>query len=240
MSARAVVGLALIFTAACGGAPFSAIDLAHVDASADDDGSTGFDASPEAGQDAPQLIDAGPLDAPADVATPDVAPDAPACTCVDDLSGVGLGDFAIGFTITTTMHPTPPGYGALLNQHATCDSQHAGWDVWLNGGGDDGTVELQVYDGSAVFDSDNTPQSVNDGSPHRVVLARRNAGATMTFYVDGVASTRGVPAEALGGTLAPLLTGTDPVCSANGAQPSEPLVGMLSGVCITAGDCLPL
>jgi laminin G domain protein len=166
----------------------------------------------------------------------DAAQDAPACTCVDDLSNVGNGDFAIAFTIATTMQPVQPGYGALLNQRATCDATKPGWDVWLN---HDGTVTVQVYDGSNIFDNVSTTAIVNDGTQHRVIIDRRASGTKFDISIDGtVEHFSNASVEWLTGVLANLDTGIEPVCSGNMAEPSEPLTGLINKVCIAVA-CVP-
>ena len=161
-------------------------------------------------------------DAPEDTKT-----EGPTCTCVDDLSNIGLADFYVAFTITT--NATVP--MAILNQRSTCDATHPFWDVQTGTNlGINGVVFIQVGDGSNIFDDQSTQQTVTDNQPHRVVIARTNSGNTFTLTVDGQGTPQvGAATEPLTGTLPSLQTGTD-VCTTY-----EPIAGQLTNVCITVG-----
>ena len=235
----------LLLTAACG-APFEAAnpDLVRPDAEAPEtaaeagpgrDGQPGPEAAAdaqEAGVDGPVGHDSGPGNDAGDSGSAADADGGPSCTCTGDLSNVGLGDFEIAFTVATTAWPVAPGYMAILNQRSECDPNKAGWDVGMNA---NGTLSIQVFDGSNVYDNEQSASAINDGQEHRVRLSRVG-GATIRISIDGALQTfAGLPVETLAGTLATLQTGVDPTCASSGSRPAEPLAGVLTMVCV--GPC---
>jgi hypothetical protein len=252
------VGLALLCVAGCTGQAFSVEDrllrtsddagaleeasTAEAEPPPADAGSHKQDAGDPPGHDSgsPPVHDAGAspdgatTDAPTTDASPPPAMDAGItdCECVSDLSNIGLGDFAIAFTITTTS--TVP--MAILNQE-TCTGYPSEWTVNTGTNGaynpNEGVVYLQVHQqGINVFDDLSTQYLVNDGVPHRVVLSRSDNGTQFSLTVDG----KGTPYDNIKalslGQLAPLATGSD-VCDT-----TAPLSGSLMNVCIAIG-CVP-
>jgi hypothetical protein len=218
--------LGLLVTA-CGGAAFSfePADLAK-DAAPSDDAASAVEAAP--------AVDAAPDAVTADVTpTSDVAEAGSTCGCSNDLSNVGVGDFRIAFTIATTASPVAPGFMALVNQRSLCNPTHSGWDVWLSPAG---TIWVEVYDGTNVFDNVQSAVVINDGLEHRIVIQRSQKGTLFQITIDGATlGYPGAPVEALSGSLALLSVGTDPTCASNAGQPSEPFVGALTAVCV--GGC---
>lgn len=221
---RLAVGLALaicldLVCAACGGSPFTSLP----------------DPPPNSPSPPPSALPDGGGDA-AGRSGDGGAGSLPPCACLGDLSGVGLGDFTIGFTVRTSMRFGEPGYAALLNQRSSCDASHPGWDVLMRS---DGTVGLQIYDGSNVFDDAKLEgAAVNDGAEHRVVLRRTGGGSVVVMTVDGRGGALlGEPPEALSGTLAPLDTGQEPICAGNMAAPALGLQGEIGSACVAAGAC---
>ena len=235
---RTVPVALLLACVACGGSPFAYGTSAPAEEPGPDAGATegGADAVPEAAGDAGR--DAGtdapePREAAVDGGEGGVleaSADAPAPICLTTLSGVGDGDFTVSFTLATTMRPAAPGYGAILDQRLSCDSQHSGWAVWLT---PSGTISVQIYDGSNVFDDVATAIAVNDGAEHAVRVERRGSGATLRVVTDGTAQDFTGQAPMMLGTMAPLQTGADPLCMGNSAQPSETFVGLIDSVCLT-------
>jgi hypothetical protein len=240
---------ALALLAGCGGSAFTTGNPAGSIDSADD-GKAPLEAQPAEDGGAPEAAipaedgggDAGKLghpEAQADSTRPeagvpeaggeggDAGPDAaPSCPCVSDLSGIGLGDFTIAFTIQTNS-TTPM---AILNQRGSCGSQPY-WDVHTGTNGvfsaSEGVVYIEVGDGSNIFDDVSTQKVVNDGQPHHVTIERTDGGTYFTLTVDGVGTAQGIaPLDPLTGTLPTLSTGTD-VCTSNG-----PIAGELTDVCI--------
>ncbi len=242
--------LALALLSGCGGSAFTAGNpLTSVDSA--DDGQAPLEAQPAEDGGAPEAAnpaedsgpDAGKLvhEAQADSTRPEAgAPEAgadggveagteagPSCPCVSDLSGIGLGDFTIGFTIQTNS-TTPM---AILSQRASCDQSHPYWTVFTGTNGafspNEGVVYINVGDGSSVFDDVSTQRTVNDGQSHRITIARTQGGTYFTLTVDGIGTAQGIaPIDPLTGTLPALSTGTD-VCASNG-----PFAGELTDVCI--------
>lgn len=157
-------------------------------------------------------------DASADAA--DAADAGPSCTDggTGDLSNVGSGDFVIQFTITTSATVL----SAVLNQRAVCN-HGVFWDIRLNA---NGTLGIETDDGSR-YTAFSSSASVNDGSPHAVVV-RRIAG-TLSVTVDGAPSgSQGSTSS--WGSLAALKNGTD-VCV--GFDTTVALSGSVTNVCVT-------
>lgn len=226
---RIAVLSTVLLAAACGGAPFSSELQGAPDAGMDDRGA--ITQEPDAGD----AAEATTVEAAVEAGAPEAgAVDAgPTCTCTGDLSGVGLGDFTVAFTLATTSQPASPGYMALLNQRSTCTAATPGWDVWMSPAG---TVWVEVFSGGNVFDNVQSAAVLNDGQEHRVVITRLQHGSLFQIEIDGkVSGYPGAPLEALTGKLAPLATGTDTTCTANAGQPAYPLSGLLTKVCV--GPC---
>jgi len=169
------------------------------------------------------------LDAAQDTSAPDALHDAPieapTCTCVDDLSNVGLGDFYIAFTITLNV-TTPV---AIANQRPTCETTLPYWSVHT--GSANGLVYMEIGAGNNVYEEATNTQSIVDGQSHRIVIARTSGGTTVTFTVDGTTeNTATVNVEALTGTLAGLEIGVDNACTGNGSIAGQP-----SNFCLSIG-----
>lgn len=214
-SLRAGVVFACTFSAACADV-WGFHDLAGSSDGGRSDSGSGV--TEDAGHDAARPGDA------------EASPDAPTCTCINDLSNIGLADFYIAFTLTTTS--TVP--MSILNQRSTCDTAHPFWDVFTGTNGayspSEGVVYINVGDGSSTFDDVSTQRVVNDGQPHRIVIAR-TGGTTFTLTVDGEGGAQtGGPTDPLNGTLPTLQVGAD-VCSSY-----EPIAGQMTDVCMTV-DC---
>ena len=237
---RKTVIAAVAVLVGCGGAPFTAAEIGDggggavqaADAVPEvDAGSQGRDAGPDAREELTDRVvpvrDGGEAGLPAEAAV-DAGPGSEAeagPVCVTDLSGVGIGDFRVSFTIATT--DAPASYMALLNQRTHCDDTRPGWDVWMTAAGDLG---VEVFDGAAgSYDNvTHDGRAVNDGAPHRVAVGRSGGGTVLTVSVDSVARNYpGEPAMSLG-TLAPLNEGSDPTCTG-----VSPLSGQLTDVCVS-------
>jgi hypothetical protein len=225
---RKSVTIAACVLMGCGGAEFSAAQL----------GSGGGDAAPQApdaGAEVAPAEDAGQgahedvvghvaaADGSEVVTGAEAAVDAPPVHCVTDLSGIGTADFHIAFTLTTTY--TGQMMVALANQRVGCDQTSVWWQVVLSSGGG---IIFNTCDGMGACATVEAGNSVNDGLPHRVVLARV-AGA-ISYSRDGVIGSAVVPdAYSLGSFGAPLKIGT------NGCG-DTPLAGhgTLTDLCVTA------
>ena len=142
-------------------------------------------------------------------------------TCVTDLSGVGTGDFLIAFTLTTTNTTQTL---AIVNQRAGCDQTSVWWDVNLDSAGG---IGFGTCDGPGACAGVSAGNSVNDGLPHRIVIAR--AAGAISYSRDGVVGSAVVPdAYSFGAFGAALTIGND-------ACGSTPLTGngTLTELCIT-------
>ena len=164
-------------------------------------------------------------DVTASDALQDAPIEAPTCTCVDDLSNVGLGDFYIAFTITLSV-TTPV---AIASQRSSCQTTLPYWSVHTGSG--NGLVYMEVGAGNNVYEEPTNTQSIADGQPHRIVIARTKGGTTFMFTVDGtLENTVSASAEALGGTLPGLAIGVDNACTGNGSVAGQP-----TNVCLSIG-----
>lgn len=222
---------------ACGGSSFNSELLAaiRVDAGTDDGA-----AAPEAGQDASDPVEGSmPVDAAADAreagvdagpgrdAGPEAgpldsgAPEAEAGrTCVTDLSGVGAGDFSIAFDIRTTATAA----SSVLSQRSVCGTSTF-WDVQTSTAGG---ISVETDDGTTAGDALlYSLASVNDGAAHHVDVAR--LAGVLSITIDGSASGATADTGSLG-PMAPLRVGTS---ACDGVAGIVPLVGSVSGVCIT-------
>lgn len=208
---KAIVSLVFFTLIGCGGAafttePFDDQDAGTAEAAVQEAAVPEATTPPEAGPDAP----------------PETAPP----ECVTDLSNVGLADFTVAFTLTTTYIPAVDSYMALLTQRTTCDDAHPGWDVWMTSAGDLG---IEVFDGlSGAYDYiAHDGRTINDGNGHHVTIARIES-TTIDVSVDGdPRSYTGLSAMSLR-ALAPLIVGADPQCSG-----VKPIVGVLADMCIS-------
>jgi hypothetical protein len=230
------IGLVMLAGGAgCGGSPFSAEDRLLGEAGVAEDSAVdvGLDDAQEAEAQSPDVepdvgVEAA-ADGGAESGAHDATADAPVCSCVTSLSNIGLQDFYIAFTLTTTS--TMP--MSILNQRSACVTTLPFWDVYTGTNGafssSEGVVYINVGDGSASFDDVSTQKLVNDGQPHRIVIARLG-GTSFKLTVDGTGGVQsGGPSNPLNATLPPLMMGTD-VCSAY-----APLSGQIVDVCISVG-----
>jgi hypothetical protein len=140
-----------------------------------------------------------------------------------DLSGIGTGDFQLGFTIRTTARVP----AAIINQRARCE-HGTFWDVRMAPTGELGietdgggyTVLIAgATNGGAI--------PVNDGEPHAVLITRTKG--TLHLEIDQhVAGT--APSAADFGILAPLALLHD-VC--DGVDGTEAIQGTIENVSLT-------
>jgi hypothetical protein len=145
-------------------------------------------------------------------------------TCTNDLGGLGQGDFSIGFHIETT---SISGSGVIA-QRAVC-AHSAFWDIRMS----PPALGLELDDDGAnyAFVSFVGAVAINDGANHEVRICRR--AGQLRGYIDGVAAGGAPNATPVGEGLAPLETRTS-VCSTNGFDATETLVGTVSAVCVGA------
>jgi hypothetical protein len=143
-----------------------------------------------------------------------------ASQCLNNLSGIGTGDFTVAFSFTTSEN----GIAALVNQRQTC-THGVFWDVRL----DSGRLFVETDDGTnyTAFDTVN-PNSIADGQPHDVIV--RRVGGVLTAYIDGAVSGSAQSMSSFG-TLNPLASATD-ACTGIGTTVS--FVGTVADVCVTA------
>ncbi|HXB28157.1 MAG TPA: hypothetical protein VNV25_25730 [Gemmatimonadaceae bacterium] len=209
---------------ACGGTAFSALDQGAPDADRPDSGGAESAASDAgSGSETTPPDDAGNQEA-----------DAPGCTCVTDLSGIGLADFSIAFDIEGV--PSSSGPMALLNQRSSaCGFAVPYWDLLVpNNAGQVGEIRLTIGNGNGTsyIDDVYTTARVDDGAKHHVLVSRSDAGTAFQLAVDGVGAVQpgGLP-ESMG-TMAPLQVGIEPGCS------YAPLQGQITNVCMAVGCAL--
>ena len=164
---------------------------------------------------------AAQVDATPETTTADAAPEAAPPVCLSTLSGVGTGDFHISFTLTTTAN----GYLGLVNQRAGCDYASAWWDVNFQNGAIGGATNSGPNQSAAVGLS----SAVNDGLPHRIVVAR--TGGELWYSIDSNRSTQ-MSADGFSiGALPPLAIGTDGCSSVYSPLEGH---GTLTDLCITS------
>jgi hypothetical protein len=149
-------------------------------------------------------------------------------TCVTDLSGVGTGDFRVSFTLTTTETGLTVG---LVNQRAGCDQTSVWWDATLT---PSGGIELATDDGSSTsYVFVESGNAVNDGAPHKIVVARTNGA--IWYSRDGVLGSSMTPDPYAFGNFPALRIGSDPCPNTVGLAGN----GSLTDLCITAMTAAP-
>jgi len=151
---------------------------------------------------------------------------APPPTCLSDLSGVGVGDFHIGFTLQTTAGSIDM---ALLNQRTGCNETSTWWDVsYIPSTATQGALQVATCDGttsSYVVLEQGTGAHPDDGQPHRIVVSR--VAGQIRYTLDGALVAGPIPDAYDFGAFAPLRVATDD-CPGFGAT-----VGTVTDVCIT-------
>ncbi|RYZ02595.1 MAG: hypothetical protein EOO73_31095 [Myxococcales bacterium] len=143
-----------------------------------------------------------------------------ATTCTNDLSGLGLADFSIAFSIQTT---ATVGSG-ILSQRAICMHSQF-WDIRLRGGGTSISVEL---DDAVNYTDLTAPMVINDGGAHEVRVCRKSGHVYV--FADGELVTDAEDAAEFT-TLPPLATKTTLCTSLDG---TIALDGTVADVCIGA------
>jgi hypothetical protein len=141
--------------------------------------------------------------------------------CTGDLGAVGLRDFEVKFTITTS---TEDAVNAVIHQRAICNYSYF-WDARLS----DGKLFFEVDDNGAHYGSCQSPVPLNDGAPHRVVV--RRIAESLSIVVDcGVATS--CPSHAdVSMPLPPLGNQTNNPCIGSVDQ-TKALVGTVANVCV--------
>ena len=153
-----------------------------------------------------------------------------ASPCTGDLSDIGMGDFHISLTLTTTQQ----GWVALVNQRSSCGGGMY-WDVRI----DSGQLVIETDDGVFELDaSSENPRTtlapgviVNDGKPHCIRIER--VAQILSIAVDGVVAGSASSISSFA-KLPPLTTGTDPCdCIDEGCVPPEgAFLGAVSELCV--------
>ncbi len=191
------------------------------------DADSGLSTRDASGRDAGSSADAGSAETgTAPDAGHEEASSPPACT--SDLSGVGVLDFRIAFTLTTGWAGPVGSELALVSQRAGgCVEDSVFWDVLLDNTGGvvaatgDGSTSSYVYVEAGV--------AANDGKPHRVTIVR--ASGKLSVVLDGVTvSATALDAYAFGAFPA-LAVGSDS-CGAVTPLGSS---GSVADLCITTG-----
>jgi hypothetical protein len=147
-----------------------------------------------------------------------------AAACRGDLSNIGVADFHVSFSVTTSQNVL----AALVNQRATCTLSDF-WDVRLATNGALDVETDDVTQGANATGLKKVGPRINDGVPHKVMLQRTSG--TLTVYVDGVAIASAV-SRASFGQLAPIRIGSD-VCTA-AIDGTMPLMGTVSDLCVAS------
>jgi hypothetical protein len=151
------------------------------------------------------------------------APSSDAGSCVQTLSNIGTADFHISFTLTTTAVGEPM---SLVGQDTYC-TEGMEWHVDL--------LQSDIYadtdDGlnaGANIVSVKSGQSVNDGIPHHIIVAR--TGGQLWLQIDTSPAQTSVTDTTSFGVLPPLAIETSPAC----ASGRQPFVGTLTDLCVTS------
>jgi hypothetical protein len=142
---------------------------------------------------------------------------------VQTLTGIGAGDFTVRFRLTTTASVL----SSIIYQRAECDAVKDFWNVNLSA---NGRLLVEVGQGNEGYATLNVAGIVNDGIAHNIVVTR--IATVLSVTVDDVFSGS-TPASYLLGALPALGTASGNPCEAGGAGFPVPLVGTVSGVCVT-------
>jgi hypothetical protein len=137
-----------------------------------------------------------------------------------DLSNIGMADFHVSLTVTTTESGTV----ALANQRSQCGPS-VFWDIRILDGG---YLYAETDDIMAYATALSPGPRVNDGRPHDV-LVQRKARVLSVIVDDGGSST--FPSWASFGKLPPLAVGTDVCIPQDGTMP---LKGTVTKLCVTS------
>jgi hypothetical protein len=138
--------------------------------------------------------------------------------CQGDLSDVGIGDFHVSLSITTTQGRLV----ALLNQRGQCNPS-VFWDIRMT---DAGFVVVETDDFANYTKITTVGKKVNDGQPHDILV--RRASQMLSVYVDDVLSGSG-PSQASFAKLPPVATGTDVCIPQDG---TTAFAGKIAQVCV--------
>jgi hypothetical protein len=140
-----------------------------------------------------------------------------------DLSGIGTGDFQLGFTIRTTARVP----AAIINQRARCEHGNF-WDVRMAPTGELGLeTDGGAYTVLIAGDANGGAIPVNDGVTHAVLITRTKG--TIQLQIDKQAAGT-APSAADFGALAPLAIFQD-VCV--GVDGTEAIEGAIANVILT-------
>jgi len=138
--------------------------------------------------------------------------DPPASTfCMDDLSGVGTGDFEVKFTIRAGGEA--PVY-AVLGQRERCEHSYF-WSARLLYGG----LYFELDDNDQNYTDCYSPVPLNDREIHRVVV-RRTSGILSIVVDCGPPTTCSAPTD-LSMPMVPLGNPTNDPCIGSGTVPLE-------------------
>lgn len=180
-----------LFLVGCGSEPFSGL-VSGGDGALGSDSGIGGDGGATSSEDAGGSVGGIP-------GSDDSGSTAP---CLTDLSGVGTADFRIAFTLTTTNVTQTL---ALASQRTGCDQSSVWWQAIVDSAGG---IVFETCNGPGAHAGVEAGNAINDGRPHRIVLARV-AGA-ISYSYDGVIGSAVVPDAYSFGTFgAPLTIGTD-------------------------------
>jgi hypothetical protein len=162
------------------------------------------------------------FDASTEDAHPDSAPRDPSpegSRCLGDLSNIGVRDFSISFSLTTSQRGTV----ALVNQRTAC-SFGMFWDIRLT----NGSLQIETSDGTnyAIFRTTGRP--VNDGASHDIIV--RRTAELVSVHIDGAAAGTGASGASFA-QLAPV-SGMDPCEVGPMKDGTVALSGTLTNLCI--------
>jgi hypothetical protein len=164
------------------------------------------------------VADAGAVDD--GVATEDAGEgSADAVPCRNDLSNIGMADFRVSLSITTTQS----GRIAVVNQRAHCIPSTF-WDIRI----DNGLLFVEADDVTNYAAVQSPGPRVDDGMPHNVLMLRTSG--RLAVYVDDAGSPT-TPSTASFGQLPPLAIGTDVCTPQDGTML---LTGTVTNLCLAS------
>jgi hypothetical protein len=158
--------------------------------------------------------------------------------CTNELSGIGLGDVRISFTIQTTQPATSGGFVGIevMNQRNVCNPD-AFWDIRVAG---NGTLEAETDGftdgGGTIYTALYSCGPINDGAAHAVILQRSDLFLTM--YVDGIVAASGASGAGWG-DLAPLRIGDGPCVSGSVVAKFDFTKGSITNICMSPRSSTP-
>ncbi len=146
-------------------------------------------------------------------------------TCTNSLSAVGVGDFSIAFTLTTTSAVRT----GVISQRAIC-MRSKFWDIRLGKTNESSVFSIELDDGANYTSFTASAPLLNDGAPHDVRVCRK-AGQVYAF-ADG--QLIGKPTALSKTNLNGLAALTTLTTTCNPYDGTVKLVGAVENICVGA------